>query len=277
MVSARYRAFYLSFASLFLLVACTARQAIEQPKPTSFISHRDELAKPPNTPFTLAWAAPKAEASEYARVIVAAVRTDYLQTSNWVFRAGTLIPTREDYLNRVEQLAEYIQRTVTQQFEEHDKPSQDVVVEKADPVQPRDTGPPENQGSEPLVEPMRGVVPTRTLVIELSIAEANFGDPIIYGGLLAVPVPAVANLSTAVKSPSLTLEARMVDQETGDIVTELVDRRFPQIKIVDINRLTIASALRELADSFAEDLVKSFYRKKGEKICDRLPFSLLPW
>jgi len=100
---------------------------------------------------------------------------------------------------------------------------------------------------------------------------------VLYGALQAVPIPAVANLSTAVKAPSLTVEARLVDQTTGEVVAEVIDRRFPQVKVIDINRLTVSSALHELADSFADDMVKAFYRRPGEVVGSRWAFSLLPW
>jgi len=267
--------------ALLTLLCCTAVQVTETVKPSPFITRPELLHKPENTPFDLAWMSSNVGVGswQYDTLIVKAVRTDDLRTDNWLFRAGTLIPTKDAYLEKVSELAVYIQKTVYDNFENYEKKVGGLHVEKSPPLDPYPNAPTtksfELTATQEVVDTL--IPNMRTLVVEISIAEANFGDPIVYGGLLAVPVPGIANLSTAAKSPSLTLEARLVDEQSGQVITELIDRRFPQVKIIDVNRLTISSALNELADSFAEDIVASFYRKTGEKVSKRLPFSLLPW
>lgn len=272
--------YLLSLACLIACSACTVKDAVENLKPTRFIENPEILEPPKNTPFDLAWMSPNVPTWQYDTLVVEAVRTDQIDTDNWIYSAGTFIPTKEIYNRRVNELAEYIQQSLTMRFENYGRPRTPIEIEKGLPLVSGSTGIIELPTDADLVPkiPIELAIPeSRTLKVELSIAEANFGDPLIYGGLLAVPVPAAANLSTALKSPSLTLEAKFRDGKTGEVLTELVDRRFPQVKVIDVNRLTVASALHEIADSFAEDLVASFYRKKGEKVGKRWPFSLVPW
>lgn len=271
-------------ASLFLLAllsACTVKSALETPRPTPFLSRPELLQKPAFTPFALAWRSPEVQTYQYDVLVVQAVRTDQVDLGNWVFSTSSLIPTEAMYQQKLHALADYIQKAVTDRFEEesdeHDEKGglrevqQGVAVEKLPPAFPLPSPPPANQHVE-TIEP-----PHKTLELQLSVSDANFGDPILYGGLLAAPVPGVANLSSAVKAPSLTIEAKFIDSDTGKVVAELIDRRFPPVKPVDLNRLTVSSPLHKIADGFADDLVRSFYRKPGQRVGRRLPFSLIPW
>lgn len=271
---------FLALSTAALISGCTVESAIERIDPTEFITSPNLLHKPDNTPFDLAWSAPDINAREYDTVVVNPVRTDKVNPGNWIYSASTFIVSSEGYLERVDELAKYIERDLTTKFAAYHTDDLKVLLDPDPPVETEQSASTIEQpgGAEPLGEPLSSFFPEgRTVVIDVSIAEADFGDPIIYGGLLAVPVPGVANMSTAVRAPSLTLEARLTDPQTGEVLTELVDRRFPQVKIVDINRLTVSSALHEIADSFSDDLVASFYRKHGERVGRRLPFSLLPW
>ena len=261
------------------VVGCTVKDALEDITPTSFVQHPDLLRKPKNTPFSLAWVRPQIRGWQYDTLFVEAVRTDQIDLENWVLSTSVFLPTKESYQSKVLELADYIQEEISDAFDEYEKKSSELKVKKGAPVEQLPSAVPaaliDPDPVPPNIDPVDR--PEKVLILSISIAQVDFGDPVIYGGLTAVPSPAAANLSTAVKSPSLTLEARFTDKQTGEVVAELVDRRFPQVKPLDVNRLTISSAVHELTDSFAADLVAAFYRKHGEKVGRRLPFSLIPW
>lgn len=246
---------------------------------SSFISDPEQLQTPRDNPFSLFWETAKISTWIFDRIIVEAVRTDLIDSDQWLYSAGSFVPTKEIYQQRVYELADYIQTALTAELIDQAKAKRKVEVVNTFPVTfipdqlalalQNETTP------VPAIDPIKPG--GRTMLLQVSISEAVFGDPLVYAGLLAVPVPALANLSTAVKSPSLILEAKFIDQATGEVIVEIVDRRFPQIKIVDINRLFVSSALRELADSFNEDVATLFFRHTGEAISHRSPVSLLPW
>ena len=202
-----------------------------------------------------------------------------LNGENWIFSSSAFIRSKENYTERVNELADYIQKAVIKEFENSEKAPPDMEISKGIPFQPSlsevplpgPTSPEKDQKMES-IEP-----PVQNLELQISIAEVCFGDPVLYGGLLAVPFPAAANLSTVARSPILILEARLEDSETGETIGELLDRRFPRIKIIDVNRLTVDSAVHEMSDSFAHDLVASFFRKRGQKVSRPFPFKLIPW
>lgn len=269
----------LLFCAPLPFAACTVNEALGPIEPTPFIEYPDLLRTPKQTPFSLAWVQPEVRGWQYDVLFVEAVRTNQVKGKNWIYSASVFLPTRRRYEHEVAELAEYIQRTVSEAFRTYEKKSSALKVEEGAPLQPLPYELPQSLAvPSPTphdIEPIDR--PERVLILSLSISEVDFGDPLIYGGLTVVPVPGAANLSTAVKSPALTLEARFIDKATGRVVAELVDRRFPQVKPIDINRLTVSSAVHELADSFAADLVASFFREHGKKVRGRFPFSLIPW
>ena len=265
---------------LFIASGCTLKQAVEDLRPSPFITQPERLRRPEDTPFDLAWVSRDVEKWRYDSLIVESVRTDCVNSDDWIYSASSFITNRATYLTRINDLAEYIQKRTIERFKKYSDRDVDLAVIRGEPVQelpsalPVPANDPAPADSALINE---GGPTSRALRLELSICRADFGDPLLYSGLMAVPLPGVANLSTAVKSPSLTIEARLIDESTDVVVSELMDRRFPQVKIVDVNRMTVSSALREQADSFADDLVASFYRKSGEKVGRRWPFSLVPW
>ncbi len=279
----------LILSALLWFTGCTLHEALEPPTATSFIQAPELLEKPKQTPFSLAWMAPGMKNNEYNRIVVAAVRSNEANPENWIYSSSALLRSKESYLDLVNELAEYIQKEVTKEFEEYPRKPisteitsgiafepavQNLPIQIPDERNPSLENPTDGSEGTPAVT---DILHERTLEVRISIAQVDFGDPILYGGLFAVPIPAAANLSTAARSPSMTLEARLVDSETQQAVAELVDRRFPRIKALDLNRLTVVSAVHEMADSFAADLVASFYRKKGQKVRRRFPVTLIPW
>lgn len=264
-----------------LFSGCTIRAAIQTPEPTAFIQSPELLERPKYTPFSLAWISQEIPNREYTTVIVSAVRSDMVDSANWINSSSTFLRSRESYVDRLHDLAEYTQSAVQKALVKFDSKPEDTMVTSGIAFEPAVAALPiPTPTSFPLeAEPRLDSLASHenSLEIQISIAEVCFGDPVLYGGLLFVPVPAAANLSTAARSASLTLEARFIDGNSNVAVGELIDRRFPRIKAIDLNRLTVDSAVHEMADSFAEDLVRSIYRKEKQKVKGHFPFTLIPW
>lgn len=267
-------------ACCLLLPGCTLKKAAEPLKPSAFIAHPEHLKSPDNIPFSLFWETEKISSWTFDKIIVEAVRTDLINADEWLYSAGSFVPTRKVYQQRLYELADYIQTALTEELQSQGKTKRKVEIINTFPVTfiPDQLALALAKQSTTKIPQLDSLNPGgRTMLLQVSISEAVFGDPLVYAGLLAVPVPALANLSTAVKAPTLVLEAKFVDQETGEIILEIVDRRFPQVKVVDLNRLFVSSALKELADSFNEDIAELFFRHTGEAISRRSPVSLFPW
>lgn len=263
-------------AAALPICGCVARQAISSPNPTPFVTQPSRLEHIDGLPFELIWMTPEFSTRLFSTVKISAVRSDQLDSDTWIFSAGAFVRTRENYILRTEKIAAYLQQTTAEAFRRKvsKKEAVGVRIEEGLPLQSVDefSAP---QTPLPSYEPLQRE--NRTLLIELSISEMSLGDPLIYGGLFAAPIPGIANLSTGVKAPALTIEAKFVDEATGEVIIELLDRRYPPIKIVDFNRLTVERSLRKIADQFAQDLARLFFANKGERLPRRWPVSLIPW
>lgn len=272
----------LTTVLILLLSACTVNDAAWLPQPTEFLERPERLDSPADAPFDLLWSNDGVNNWFFDKIIIQPVRTDLLDSELWYLSLGTFVPTEKQYEYRAFELSDYVQQSVAEAFLEKSEAQADrqfAIVKELPFVRVQsytlDALSPELVEPIPLLQPL--TPGHRTLVIQIAITHLTFGDPLVYAGLFAVPVPGVANLSTAVKAPSLGVEARLIDQESGGVIAEIVDRRFPQVKVIDFNRLLIARALEEQADSFAEDLAEYFYRNVGEKVPRRSPVSLIPW
>lgn len=266
--------------TFFAVQGCTLKTAIETPEPTAFIMRPELLTKPKDLPFDLHWSTPKVSTWLFDTVIIKQVELEQVDENKWGFSAGTFITSKESYIESVFDLSIYLQKSIAKSFIDriNNLEARDVRVLEEVPHAYYNTSMKSVLSPDtplPLYDPVSPG--KRILLVELCLSEITFGDPLLYAGLFAVPVPGIANMSTSIRAPSMVMKARFVDQESGEVFAELVDRRFPQLKPVDLNRLVIGYALEEIADSFADDLARLFFRSRGSSIRKRSPISLLPW
>jgi len=119
----------------FSVSGCTVKEAIEPLKPTPFIMHPERLAKPEYTPFDLAWRSPFVANFLYETVVVDAVRTDEINLDDWVYSASSLLISREQYQERVFELAEYLHNALAEAFKTFPNEDHRVNVEVRPPVE----------------------------------------------------------------------------------------------------------------------------------------------
>jgi hypothetical protein len=265
---------------MLVIQGCTIKAAINTPEISPFISRPELLTSYPELPFDLFWSEAEVSTWLFDTIIIQQVRFDDVDENDWIFSTGTFIRSKKSYLDRVFDLSTYLHKSVAQAFRNRAEMLNERklrVSEEAPQIY-------YNRSLEsvffpasplPLYDPVSQE--NRVLLVQVSLSEVTFGEPLLYAGMFAVPVPGIANMSTSIRSPSLIMKARFVDKESGQVIAELIDRRFPQLKLVDLNRMVIGYALQEIADSFADDLALLFFRQRGEAIRRRSPISLLPW
>ncbi len=146
-------------------------------QPSSFIFHPEHLETPSDIPFSLYWETAKISTWTFDKIIVEAVRTDLIDTDQWLYSAGSFVPTRDVYQQRVYELADYIQMTLTDELNYQGKSKRKVEIDNTYPV----TFIPDklavelmNLSAKP-IPPLDPVRPGgRTMLLQVSIAEAIF-------------------------------------------------------------------------------------------------------
>lgn len=219
----------LALPVLSLAPGCGWQKAVEDAPPVGFVTFRD--ADEPGVltergPFNYLWQNPDYEADiQTAReqgysVYVAPVGTGYLQTE------GT-----DDALTEIlEEVATYLREGIIAETRAlDDNHIQPVVTDDRDSAQ---------------------------YALELELTEIGLGSPALYAASWAVPLPGTTTAYDASHTSVLAFEGRFVDRESGEIVSELADRRIPKVRpIVDLNKMfSKVSPLRDISDDWANEI-----------------------
>jgi hypothetical protein len=239
------------FAGLLIIsmgyVSCAAKQRVVG-VPRTFLEDVNIDKKLENLPFDHSWARPGAKKSSYGQVYFKPVRTDLLPPDAWNNSASMFITGEEDYRAEAKELAKYFREQLIDDVRSAPK-KRYTVVNSAGP----------------------GV-----LVVEIALTELEFSHPIARAGALVAPVPGTSAALSTITDPHVAFAARLTDGKTGRLLATAADRKFPPMRIIDLNKLTVTSSAREVcalwAKSIAEVLDSNQFAEVKEK-----RFSILPW
>ncbi len=115
---------------------------------------------------------------------------------------------------------------------------------------------------------------------ECEITELSLGNPILYIGTWLIPIPGIATAVDASTTPTVAIEARLVDVDFNRVVAELYDRKIPKIRILDLRKaISMTSPIREVMRDWSIELARAFtYRSDiDESVEGTSDFSLVPW
>lgn len=233
--------------SLVALGGCTAAERVSSVNDT-FLEGSDMSAKRPNLPFDHSWVSAEVKRGNYQLVFIKPVRTDKLPPDAWKRSASYAITSKDDYDEAAARLATYFRGQLREQIKE--QPNHEFTL--AD----NSTGP-------------------RTLVIEIALTELEFSHPVARAGALAAPIPGTGPALSTITDPHVAFAARITDGPTGRLVATVADRKFPPMRIVDFNKLTVESSPREVCQLWSESIAKALDGNGKDPITEE-KFSLLP-
>jgi len=235
---------------LLILGACSTEKRFTDAPPTEFLNIKgvDRKSVLKNVPFDHSWVAPGVNIDSYSKIIIAPVTPDYVSLDKWELSMNPFITGKESYKKEVSDLANYTTEKLKESFTKSDN-NRFQIVDK----------------------PGRG-----TLSLEMALTEVVFGKPIASAGALVAPVPGAGVALSAVADPSVAMELRIRDSETGTVVATASDRGFPITRIVNVNKLTATSACREVVGNTAKLIVASLNEGKLKAVKKEI-FTLTPW
>lgn len=226
---------------------CTAKERIT-PVSDTFLEGVDISAKRPNLPFDHSWASEAARSGDYQSVLIKPIRTDKLAADAWKRSASYAITSKEDFDEAAERLATYFRDQIREQISSQSNRRVSVVNRPA----------------------------PKTMVIEIAFTELEFSHPVARAGALAAPVPGTGPALSAITDPHVAFAARVTDAQTGKLLATVADRKFPPMRIVDLNKLTVESSPREVCQLWAETIAKALNSDRNTPI-EEERFTLLPW
>lgn len=251
----RTRRFFSGFLRVSLLIVlalswsgCAAR---ERTKPLGklFLEDRDVLVADDELPFLHAWIDPNLPRGYYSKVFFRSVTTDRLPKDAWKASRSTFLISKESYLKEASALADYFKSELRKKAERYPKASFSVVNEPGE----------------------------ATLVFDIAITELEFSHPVTKAGMLLVPVPGASVAFSAVSDPHVAFAARVYDGKSGALIATLGDRKFPPVRVIDVNKLTVTSSTREIVSTWADIIAEGLNRERFVKVHDKGIFRILPW
>lgn len=249
------RVFHLSslvycFFCLLVLSGCAAKSrfsGISSP----YLSDVDTTKKIKNLPFDHSWVwATDLKPTDYTAVYVKPVRIDTLSEESWLNSMSPLITSREDFLTKAKAVADYFHEQFIEQY--NAIPDHRYKMVNA-------PGP-------------------KVMTVELVLTELEFGHPAAVAGTWAVPVPGAGAALSTVTEPHAAFALRVTDSRTGKLLATAADRKFPPMRIVDVNKFTISSSIREICSNWGGELADGLHQGRfGKEVERRGRFSILPW
>jgi len=235
---------------VLLIVAGCSIQQRTAPLPQTFLEDVDISEQVENVPFQHAWIIPEDSSQKtYSKLFIKPIRTDRIPKDAWHRSSSLLLRTEEAYNLEVQGLANVfyqeflneLQKVPTKRFEVVSTPTND------------------------------------TIMVEVAFTDVEFSHPVTRAAALAAPLPGVDIALSAFTDPHLAFAVRFTDAKTNKLLATAADRRFPPFRVIDLNKLTIASSAREIVTMWARELAEAIQSDRLTKVERSSWFSILPW
>ena len=238
-------------AAVFFLISlsgCAIKERTE-PVASTFIEEAPIESKVDGIPFLHSWIAPHDQPLPYKSICIKPVRTDLIPNEMWRQSKGLAVSSEEEFQKDAVVIARYfrirliseLNTTQTKRFAIVDTPDKD------------------------------------SLVLEIAITELVLSEPLIRAAALAAPFPGVDLALSAISDPYVSFAARFTSQEGSKLIATVADRRFPPIRLIDLNKLRARSSAREIIANWAKQLAQAIQLDEFEKVQRNSWFSILPW
>lgn len=237
----------LIFASTF---ACTLESRLLKPLPTTFLEGANLKSQLDTLPFDHSWIAPGEDLSRYNKVYIKPIRSDLLAMDRWLNSSSVAIQSKEDYSKYAREITTYFDQQLREKFKSlSDSSTKLQLAEKVGP---------------------------QTIKLEIALTELEFGHPIANAGALASPLPGTGAMVAAISDPHASFAARLSDGQTGKLLATIADRKFSPTRIVDLNKFTVTSTIREICGLWSEQLAATLAGAGKVKVTERT-FDLMPY
>lgn len=186
--------------------------------------------------------------TDYHAVIIKPIRTDLL-ADEWHASMSGFIATKEIYNKKAREVADYFRQQLIEDINNY--PNAQYTVADI---------------------PGHGVA-----TVEIVLTELEFSHPVARAGTLAIPIPGIGTALSTVSDPHAAFALRLSDSETGKLLVTVGDRKFSPIRLLDLNKLTVCSSVREICANWATELSAGLNEGHFGKVEKVGVFRLLPW
>jgi hypothetical protein len=218
----------IAWALSSVLAGCSLKERTDPLLPT-FLDGAPLESHLKEVPFQHAWLAPSRHKFSLRSVFVKPVRTDLLPPDEWKRSRGLAITSQEEFDKAVQLLARYfrirllgeLKRVPNPRFELVDSPRKDSAI------------------------------------VEVALTELVLSEPIVRGLGLAAPVPGVDVALSTISDPHAAFAVRVSGPDGTTLLGTAADRRFPPIRVIDLNKLRATSSAREIISQWSRELAET--------------------
>jgi hypothetical protein len=120
-----------------------------------------------------------------------------------------------------------------------------------------------------------------TATLELAIVELVPSNAALAAVGLVAPVARAPVAGVAAKAaggrPSVAIEGRIRDSQTGETLFQFADREEPAFRVIDVKSVSWYAHARDSIQLWAEQFVELANTPPDQKVTDEPSFRLLPW
>lgn len=240
----------IAVAHVLTLSGCSARQRVAE-LPHTFLEGAPFEHKIERVPFEQAWGSDQKPRGAITAIYVKPVRIDLLPADTWEQSTGVSITSAKDFDEIAQDIASYFHEQLIAElakvYERH--PRLRVVT-----------------------------APAKDAVnVEIALTELVLSRPVARAAAMAAPIPGLEFALSAMSEPHVAFAARFTSPDGTVLLGTVADRRFPPMRPIDINKLTVSSSAREIVAQWARELAEAIEFDRLAPVERSSWFSILPW
>ncbi len=234
-----------SILSLVLMVNFLPVCAAADPKPSGFMDQSGMTIRG-DLPFEMGWIKPGVNWQKYTKIVIAPVDTKHLLKSNEWQEMGRTGEIQRD----IKKLAMYTRGAFSNAFITDPKKRFKISysAKSAD-----------------------------TLLVEMALTELT-PNKVLLKAAGYVPLYGLAATAVNQTNPSyVSIEIRLKDGKTGEILAKFADRKNEPFTLVNIDQFSWYGFAEKRVDEWSVKLVETLNRKPGTVVSKSSNFDLKPW
>jgi hypothetical protein len=242
--------YFLVLAFTFSTVGGCAIYNQTQPVSPLFLDGATLDSTVDRVPFQHAWSSSNSGGG-ISSIYVKPVRVDLLSPDSWTESTSLGITSAEDYNKAAQSLAVYFDERLREELRH--------VYERNKRLRIVDA------------------ISQDSVILEIALTEIVLSRPVSHAVGMAAPVPGLGMALSAMHEPHVAFAARFMAPDGATLFGTVADRRFPPIRVLDLNKLTLTSSIREIISQWARELAEAIEFERLAIVERSSRFSLLPW
>lgn len=222
------RSIILVFTLCAIVTGCSLKERNDPLSPT-FLDGVPIESQLKEMPFRHSWLAPNRKKYSLRSVYIKPVRTDLLPAEEWKRSHGLAVTSKEEFDKAAQLLARYFRIRLLGELKRVPNPRFQVV----DSAQ------------------------NNSAIVEVALTELVLSEPVVRGLGLAAPVPGVDLALSTISDPHVGFAVRVTAPDGKTLLGTAADRRFPPLRVIDLNKLKATSSAREIIADWSRELAES--------------------